>query len=521
MLYNRKNLKLLFTLVILSLFVFSCSELEEQPFTQPNTENFYQNESDAISALNAAYARLKSGNGYYRQQFLPTLFASSDQGLSTYLYKEFKIGSVTSTNQSLINLWKEIYIGIREANNVIAKVPTIDMDENLRNRIVGEAKFLRALHYFNLVRGFGEVPLRTTPVESGEDEGLPLSSIVDIYDVIIDDLIYASENCWARNESGLELGRATNTAAHALLAKVYTRIASCKRTAEQGNEGNSLYLAFPESYQTYYQYAKEQCDAALNGSGYALKTNLADWVSIFDADNGNNEEMLFDIQGSSLSGQGTAVSNLFSPRNAGLAGSGFGGNNKLKPIFINNRIDKYDNRFQFSIIREYETATRFFNLNQWSTGYVPSDENGNTFGTLWQVWTAKYIDTEATTEYTSRQNWHVIRLADVHLMRAEAMAEISGNPTDANENVNILRNRVEMEDMDYTGMPFDIFREQILMERAVELYMEGHRFFDLTRFGYYDEYCRLIYGDIEGARQPEDYFWPIPITETSTNSQID
>ena len=138
-----------------------------------------------------------------------------------------------------------------------------------------------------------------------------------------------------------------------------------------------------------------------------------------------------------------------------------------------------------------------------------------------RVWTAKYIDTEATTEYTSRQNWHVIRLADVHLMRAEAMAEISGNPADANENVNILRNRVEMENMDYTGMPFDIFREQILRERAVELYMEGHRFFDLTRFGYYDEYSRLIYGDIEGTRQPEDYFWPIPITETSTNSQID
>ena len=62
------------------------------------------------------------------------------------------------------------------------------------------------------------------------------------------------------------------------------------------------------------------------------------------------------------------------------------------------------------------------------------------------MWTAKYIDTEATTEYTSRQNWHVIRLADVHLMRAEAMAEISENPADANENVNILRNRVEMED---------------------------------------------------------------------------
>ena len=63
--------------------------------------------------------------------------------------------------------------------------------------------------------------------------------------------------------------------------------------------------------------------------------------------------------------------------------------------------------------------------------------------------------------------------------------------------------------------------EEILRERAVELYMEGHRFFDLTRFGVYDEYCRFVYGDTDGARQAEDYTWPIPIIETSTNSEID
>ena len=63
--------------------------------------------------------------------------------------------------------------------------------------------------------------------------------------------------------------------------------------------------------------------------------------------------------------------------------------------------------------------------------------------------------------------------------------------------------------------------EELLKERAVELYMEGHRFFDLTRFGVYDEYCRFIYGDTDGARQAEDYTWPIPINEVSTNSEID
>jgi hypothetical protein len=78
-----------------------------------------------------------------------------------------------------------------------------------------------------------------------------------------------------------------------------------------------------------------------------------------------------------------------------------------------------------------------------------------------------------------------------------------------------------MNEIDYSSFTMASFREELLKERAVELYMEGHRFFDLTRFGVYDEYCRFIYGDTDGARQPEDYTWPIPINEVSTNSEID
>ena len=499
---RNKNLKYYITIFLVIISFTSCNVLDEEPFTQPSTEIFYQNETDALAALTSVYARLKSGVGYYKQQFMPTLFASSDQGLSTYLYNEFKRGIVTSTNQSLNNLWKELYLGIRDANNVIANVPDIEMDEELKNRIIGEAKFLRALNYFNLVRCFGEVPLRTQPVEAGDDQGLPVSSIVEIYNVIIDDLNFAANHCWGRDESrgnySNDLGRATNTSAHAILAKVYTRIASSKRTASEGILGNDLYLEFPESYVNYYQYAKDECDSAISGQGFNLSGSLEEWVSIFDANNGNNPEMIFDVQGSSLTGQGTAVSNLFTPRNAGLSGSGFGGNNKLKPLFINNRIDKFDNRYQNSIITQYETSTRIFNVNQWSTGYVPTNTaTGNTLGTLWQIWTAKYIDSEATTEYTSRQNWHIIRLADVYLMRAEANAEISSNPAAANDDINILRNRVGMNEIDYSSFTMASFREELLKERAVELYMEGHRFFDLTRFGVYDEYCRFIYGDTD------------------------
>jgi hypothetical protein len=275
--------------------------------------------------------------------------------------------------------------------------------------------------------------------------------------------------------------------------------------------------------------AADHCNAALLDSGFILSGNLDQYISIFDADNGNNPEMLFDVQGSDEIGQGTAVSNLFTPRNSGLSGTGFGGSNKLKPRFINFHLNKNDARFQNSILKEYQNTVRIFQINNGSTGYIgtPLDPTLNPY-TLWQVWTAKYIDTGATTPYTSRQNWHIIRLADVYLMRAEALAELNQNPGLANQDINALRSRVGMANFDGASLSMDAFRTALLKERAVELYMEGHRFFDLTRFGVYDEYCSNVLGAtssqyVQGAigqRQPEDYTWPIPISETAANSNI-
>ena len=96
------KIRYIYLLLGLCLFVFtSCEVLDEDPFTEVSTENFYQNKTDALAALTGAYARLKSGNGYYRQTFLSGLHASSDQGLSSYLWNDFKTGTITSTNQNL------------------------------------------------------------------------------------------------------------------------------------------------------------------------------------------------------------------------------------------------------------------------------------------------------------------------------------------------------------------------------------------------------------------------------------
>ena len=108
-------------------------------------------------------------------------------------------------------------------------------------------------------------------------------------------------------------------------------------------------------------------------------------------------------------------------------------------------------------------------------------------------------------------------------MRAEAMVELSQNPGLASQDINLLRARVGMADFDGAAMTMDEFRTALLEERAVELYMEGHRFFDLTRFGVYDEYCRNVLDVIpgtDGSRQAEDYTWPIPLIEVSANSNI-
>tara|TARA_R110002072_G_scaffold1380_6_gene11638 strand:- start:2228 stop:3844 length:1617 start_codon:yes stop_codon:yes gene_type:complete len=521
-----KKITLLFNIIILFSIV-SCEDiLDEEPFVEISTESFYQNQSDAIAALNAAYAQLKNGNGYYRQRYLSNLFASSDQGVSSFQHGNFRRGTIDNSDPNLSANWIQIYVAIKDANNVIKRVAeTVNIDDEVRNRIIGEAKFLRALHYFNLARSFGEVPLRTEPVQPGED-GLPKSPINEIYDQIIEDLEFATTHCWGFNESRgnltNETGRVTKASAHAMLAKVYLQMASSKRTALAGNSGNAIYNKLTDSHTSYYQKAKEECDFALAESGYQLVSNIEDWINLFEASNGNNSEMLFDIQGSSIAGQGTAVSNLFSPRNAGLSGGGFGGTNRLQPRFINNNIDKTDLRFQNSIIKEYQDETLTYNITPGSTGYFRTiTSTGVTRPTLFVVFTSKYIDTDATTEYTSQQNWHVIRLAEVYLMRAEALAEINQNPAMANTDLTMLRTRVGMPGFVGDAMSMEDFRRAILRERAAELFAEGHRFFDLTRMGVYDELCRVAFGNTIGARGPEDYTWPIPLVESAANPNID
>src|SRR5690606_32167568 len=206
----------------LTLSLFSCHEefLEEEVFTFLSPNNFYSDANEAIIAVNACYDVLQQRDLYqqvmYRVGDFPSDIADQDGRLSP-----FHTFTVNSQNGDLTSLYQSSYNGINRCNAVIDRVPAIDMNEELKNRIVGEAKFIRGLLYFNLIRVFGNIPLvdkETTGMENISPTNVNTSETV--WQLIIDDLKF-SEAHLPPSYTGNDLGRATKGAAMGILAKVY------------------------------------------------------------------------------------------------------------------------------------------------------------------------------------------------------------------------------------------------------------------------------------------------------------
>ncbi|MBU2464980.1 MAG: RagB/SusD family nutrient uptake outer membrane protein, partial [Bacteroidetes bacterium] len=206
-------------------FLSSCSDfLEVNPQGQVTQEVFPTTGSDALLATNASYATLR--DWHFHSGGFPILDIMSDDamkgsnpndGLNTIgPYNNF---SITTTQDGLDRWWSALYQGIKRTNVVIEKVPEINMDEALKQRYIAEARFLRGLYYFDLVRAWGGVPIVTStnpPLE------LARASKEDVYQLIEEDLLFASETLPAKGSYGAnDLGRASNGAAKALLAKMY------------------------------------------------------------------------------------------------------------------------------------------------------------------------------------------------------------------------------------------------------------------------------------------------------------
>src|ERR1700743_2935865 len=231
-------------LILIAIFAwFSCNKLTEDPKSEIVTGQFYQTTNDAISAVTAVYSSLNTDPGgdfpmYGRQLYFMADAATDDEteGNSASNPDVRAMGSITyiNNNNRILGNWTQHYRGIDWANVAIDNIATMQIDTALRNRLVRESKFIRALLYFNLVRFFGDVPLVLHQATTVNQTNVARTPSAQVYNQIIQDLKDAES--LPATYTGNDFGRATAGAAKTLLAKVYLTQKDWANTIEKCQE---------------------------------------------------------------------------------------------------------------------------------------------------------------------------------------------------------------------------------------------------------------------------------------------
>lgn len=249
------------------------SQLDKTPLGQQTTENFFTSEEEAIQATNATYSKLREWNIHVFDYLGLTDIISDDATKGSTPTDAAFLNELDNLrhdagHQSPLGWWTGNYQGIYRANVNLQNLPDTDMNPDLRNRLMAENRFLRAYIYFNLVRGYGDVPLITEPLTPDEYDQ-ERATAADVYDQIIEDLEFAADHLPLKSEyPAADLGRATRGAAESMLARVY------------------LYL---EDYPQAESYARD----VIISQEYEL---LDDYFMIFTPEGENSSESIFEIQ---------------------------------------------------------------------------------------------------------------------------------------------------------------------------------------------------------------------------------
>lgn len=430
--------------------------LSVNPQSQLTQEAFPTTASDAGLATNAAYTVLRGW--HYHSGGFPILDILSDDAhkgsnpndaLNTVgPYDSF---THSTTQDGLDRWWNALYQGILRANVVIEKVPSIAMDAGLRDRYVAEAKFLRAVYYFDLVRAFGGVPIVTSTTP---DLKVARSSSDDVYDMIEADLLAAIPVLPEKNAYAVaDLGRASKGAAKAFLAKVYL---------------------FRGNFAGAEQYALE-----------VINSGIYDLEPVFTDGNSNvgehGVESVFEIGAVETPGAiGNQYANTQGVRGSPNKGWGF----NRPSVDLRNAFETDDPRLKGTIIDLGDVIDGVTIIGDGETPDVITDGLGNVIEI--ESYNRKIWIPGSTTTTQYGHNRRLIRFSDVLLIAAEALNE-NNKPVDALIHLNRVRARARQGNAlilpDVVTLDKNALRDLIIQERRVELAMEGHRFWDLVRTG--------------------------------------
>lgn len=474
--------------IYLTVFVFftgtSCKKfLEENPKGTLTDNNFYKTQEDAKAAITSVYDGLNDQwNIYYRGIYmlaeLPTDNATCGIGVAnSYIFAldQYTYGAV---NDRIELLYQSLYKTIANANVAIDRIPAINFDQTLKNQYLGEAKFVRALLYFNLVRLFGGVPLVLHQVNGISDVNQSRDSVSVIYNQIVNDLKFGEDNL-PESYGSNDLGRATSIAASGLLAKVYLTLHK-------------------------YDSTKIESEKVLNSSSYGL---LENYSSIFSPSNRFNKELIFAVQNKGNTGTSNGFGlALFLPRSTIKFSNGtyLGGNSADVPT------TEFYNSFKAGDLRKDRT---FFTQYDAGGGLV-------TFSPHW----FKFFDSSSLSNLgEGTLNYPIVRYADILLTYAEAINNISGPTADAYLAINKVRRRAYGKDLNQPNTAIDLsnlspsgLNDAILDERRWEFGFEDQRWFDLVRTG------KLISVLKSKGYSIKDYniLFPLPQREIDVNKLL-
>lgn len=458
-----------------ALLSVSCEKfLDEHLKGGYSSENYYTSESKAEMAVNAIYNSLYGNTLWmFGDVASDDSVKGGDDGDQPQI-NEINDLTATADNGSLGSFWQDSYETIARANNAIANIQSMSMDDALKARLIGEAKFLRAYTYFNLVNIFGQVPLKTKPQNNAADIHVALSPVASIYAQIDQDLTDA-----AAGLTDLKDGHANRSAAYALLAK-------SKVFQQKWDEA----LQAINNFKTV-------------GAGYGLEPNYAD---LFKTGGEDSVEAIFTIRYATnkIASVGNNLNVWFAP----FVEGGY---------HFNAPTQDYVNCFTEKTVGGDDDPRLDASIGRAGKPWF----NDTVFDATWSSATGylvKKYDEDAVEDMAKSQSavpQHRIRYAEVLLLEAEALNEAAAtNVGTAAAVLDQVRNRAQLAPTPAATQA--ALRDAIRVERRRELGFEFHRFFDVMRYG--QAYATAALG---AAAWPADrYYFPIPQGETDANAAL-
>lgn len=472
----------------------SCDDfLEKSPYDQVDPGVSVTDEV-ATALTNACYITLQSSNMYNMRIWTLDIVAGNSlvgagggtDGIETVQASNF---TTLSDNGMALYMWRSPWVGIGHCNDAIKSISEAEgLDSRLRDRLLGEALFLRAHYYYLLVRLYGGLPLRTEPYVPGESTAIARASLEETYQLIIDDCSRAAELLPPKADYDVaNVGRACKDAALTMLADIYLTLA-------------------PDN-QAYYEEVVSLCDQ-VTALGYDL--TQCGYADNFDATINNGPESIFEVQYSgdtdqdfwSNTPQASWLSTFMGPRNSNLVAGCYGWNQPTQEF-----VDAYEEGDLRKDVSVFYEGCPAFEGTQYRPAWSNTGYNVRKF----------LVSKTVSPEYnTSPANFVVYRYADVLLMQAEALNELGRPAVDAVAPLNIVRRRAGLASIPSTASQ-ETIREAIIHERRMELAFEGHRWFDMIRLNH-GEYAISFLRSIGKSNVNKNrLLFPIPQTEIDAN----